>query len=79
MSKCKFLNLEDCIKVIQLSESGKASRLIAEEMGVGRTQIQTIMKRKREKSWMNMKGMLIVNLKGLSDQVRMMKLMFGLV
>lgn len=48
MSKRKFLTLDDHIKVIKLSEAGKSSRSIAEEIGVGRTQVQNIIKRKRE-------------------------------
>jgi transcriptional regulator len=45
-SKPKTLNLEEKVKVIQKSEKGISSRKIAEEMGVGRTQIQCIIKRK---------------------------------
>lgn len=48
MSKRKFLTLDDRVKVIKLSEAGKSSRSIADEIGVGRTQIQNIVKRKRE-------------------------------
>ena len=38
--KRKVLNLEDHVKVIRLMESGKSSRIVAEQFGVGRTQIQ---------------------------------------
>ena len=46
--KRKVLNLEDRVKVIRLMESGKSSRIVAEQFGVGRTQIQQTMKRKAE-------------------------------
>ena len=46
--KWKVLTLDECIKAIKLVESGKSSRKVAEEFGVGRTQIQETLKRKRE-------------------------------
>ncbi|XP_053405127.1 tigger transposable element-derived protein 4-like [Mercenaria mercenaria] len=48
MSKRNFLTLEKRVEVIRLSESGKSGRAIAEQVGVGRTQIHGILKRKRE-------------------------------
>lgn len=48
MSKRKFLTLEERMKVIKMSESGRSQRAIADEMNVGKTQIQCILKRKRE-------------------------------
>jgi transcriptional regulator len=41
-SKPKTLNLEEKVKVFEKSEKGISSRKIAEEMGVGRTQIQSV-------------------------------------
>ncbi|KAH3713826.1 hypothetical protein DPMN_073627 [Dreissena polymorpha] len=48
MSKRKCLSLEDRVKVVRLLESGRSSRDIASEFGVGRTQIQNVAKRKRD-------------------------------
>jgi predicted transcriptional regulator len=48
MSKRNFLSLDDRVKVIQLAENGKTGRKIASEMGVGKTQVQEIIKRKHE-------------------------------
>ena len=47
-AKRKCLTLEERVKVIKLLESGKSSRIVADEVGVGRTQIQNVFKRKRE-------------------------------
>lgn len=38
--KRKVLTLEDRIEVIRLLESGKSSRVVAEQFGVGKTQVQ---------------------------------------
>ncbi|KAK6166482.1 hypothetical protein SNE40_023159 [Patella caerulea] len=49
MSKVrKVLTVEERVKVINLSEQGQSGRQIAESIGVGRTQIQNILKRKAE-------------------------------
>ena len=42
------LNLDDKVKAINLCDGGKSCRAVAEEMGVGRTQIMNIIKRKSE-------------------------------
>ena len=47
-SKRKCLTLEERVKCIKLLDSGKSSRVVAAELGVGRTQIQGILKRKPE-------------------------------
>ncbi|XP_045178721.2 tigger transposable element-derived protein 4-like [Mercenaria mercenaria] len=47
MSKRKVLTLDDRARVLELSKN-KSARKIAEEMGVGKTQIQNILKRKAE-------------------------------
>ncbi|XP_053406402.1 tigger transposable element-derived protein 4-like [Mercenaria mercenaria] len=47
MSKRKVLKLDDRARVLELSKNKSAHR-IAEEMGVGKTQIQNILKRKAE-------------------------------
>ena len=44
----KVLMLEQRLEVVKHLENGKSSREIAQIMGVGRTQIQTINKRKAE-------------------------------
>ena len=44
----KVLTLEQRLEVVKHLENGKSSREIAQIMGVGRTQIQTINKRKAE-------------------------------
>ena len=44
----KVLMLKQRLEVVKLLENGKSSREIAQIMGVGRTQIQTINKRKAE-------------------------------
>ena len=44
----KTLTLEERVKVINMNSSGKSCKKIAEELGVGKTQIQCIMKRKAE-------------------------------
>jgi hypothetical protein len=41
-SKPKTLNLEKKVKKFEKSEKGLNSRKIAEEMGVGRSQIQSV-------------------------------------
>ena len=46
--KRNFLSLDDRVKVIRLADSGKTGRKIASEMGVGKTQIHDILKRKHE-------------------------------
>ena len=46
--KRKVLTLDERVKVIKQLESGKSSRKVADEFGVGRTQIQETLKRKRE-------------------------------
>ena len=45
MSKQKVLTLNEKIRVLELSKS-KSARKIADEFGVGKTQIQNILKRK---------------------------------
>ena len=47
-AKCKTLTLEERVNVIKLSDGRKSARKIADELGVGRTQIQCIIKRKAE-------------------------------
>jgi hypothetical protein len=44
----KTLNLDDKVKAINLCDGGKSCRAVAEEMGVGHTQIMNILKRKSE-------------------------------
>ena len=44
----KCLTLEERVKCIKLLEQGKSSRVVASEVGVGRTQIQNLLKRKKE-------------------------------
>ena len=44
----KCLTLDEGVEVAKLLESGKSSRFIADKLGVGRTQIQNLCKRKRE-------------------------------
>ena len=46
--KRKCLTLEERVKVLQLLDSGRSSRVIASDFGVGRTQVQNVAKRKRE-------------------------------
>lgn len=46
--KRKCLTLEERVKCIKLLESGKSSRAVANEIGVGRTQVQNVLKRKRD-------------------------------
>lgn len=46
--KKTFLSLEEKIKVLKLNDGGKSARVIATELGVGKTQIQTIIKNKEE-------------------------------
>ena len=46
--KRKVLTLEERVSVIKKSDSGKACRAIAAELGVGKTQIQTIMQERKE-------------------------------
>ena len=45
MSKRKVLTFDDLVKNLELSKH-KSARKIADEMGVGKTQIQPILKRK---------------------------------
>ena len=47
MSRQKVLTLNEKIPVLELSKS-KSARKIADEFGVGKTQIQNILKRKAE-------------------------------
>ena len=35
LSKCKFLSLEDHVKVVQMLESGHSSQIIAAQFNVG--------------------------------------------
>ena len=44
----KTLNLDDKVKAINMCYGGKSCRAVAEEMGVGRTQIMNILKGKSE-------------------------------
>ena len=44
----KVLTIEQRVKVLELADTGKSCRSIAEDFGVGKTQIQTIVKRKAE-------------------------------
>ena len=44
--KRKVLSLEDRIKVVQMNTAGKSCRKIADELGVGKTQIQNIIQNK---------------------------------
>ncbi|KAH3775866.1 hypothetical protein DPMN_177275 [Dreissena polymorpha] len=47
-SKRKFLTLEERVKVISLLGEGHSCRRVASDLGVGKTQIQSILKRKHE-------------------------------
>jgi kinesin family protein 6/9 len=47
-TKRKCLTLEERNYCVKLLESGKSSRVVAVELGVGRTQVQNVLKRKRE-------------------------------
>ena len=47
-TKRKVLTLEQRVEVIRLIESGKSSRIVAEQFGVGKTQVQQTLKRKAE-------------------------------
>ena len=42
-NKENFINLDDKVKAIHLCDGGKSCRAVAEEMGVGRTQIMNIL------------------------------------
>ncbi len=42
------LTLEERVRALKMFESGKSTRFVADQMGVGRTQIQNAVKRKRE-------------------------------
>ena len=44
----KALKLDNKVKAINHCDVGKSCRIVGEEMGVGRTQIMNILKRKRE-------------------------------
>ena len=46
--KRKVLTLEERVQTVKFLKLGKSARSVAEEMGVGRTQIQLINKRKAE-------------------------------
>ena len=48
LSKKRKVFLEDRVKVIRLLESGRSTRLVAEEFGIGKTQVQQTLKRKAE-------------------------------
>ncbi|KAH3802345.1 hypothetical protein DPMN_156021 [Dreissena polymorpha] len=54
----KFPTLEERVTCLKLFESGKSSRVIASELCVGRTQVQSVLKHKREIMWLgyNMLG-----------------------
>ncbi|KAH3706742.1 hypothetical protein DPMN_066131 [Dreissena polymorpha] len=47
-SKRKFLTLEERVKVISLLGKGHSCRRVASDLGVGKTEIQIILKRKHE-------------------------------
>lgn len=51
--KRKVLTLEERVAVIKKTEEGKSCRTVATEFGVGKTQIQTIVKEREEimKKW----------------------------
>ncbi|XP_062511724.1 tigger transposable element-derived protein 6-like [Corticium candelabrum] len=53
--KCKFLTLEDRIPVIEKVEQGKCCRCVAVEMGVGMTQVQSIVRDRKSirRQWEN--------------------------
>jgi IS30 family transposase len=42
------MDLSDRVKVTRLSEKGISARQIAEEMGVGKTQLEGIVRKKRK-------------------------------
>ena len=44
----KCLTLDERVKCLKLLEAGKSSRIVANELGVGKTQVQNVLKRKRE-------------------------------
>ena len=46
--KRKYLALDEPVEVVKLLESGKSSRFIVDKLGVGRTRIQNVCKRKRK-------------------------------
>ena len=46
--KRKVLTLEDRVTVIRLLESGRSTHQVAEEFGIGKTQVQQTLKRKAE-------------------------------
>jgi IS30 family transposase len=46
--KRKALTLQERVEVIKMNESGKSARAIAEHFKVGKTQIQSTIKRKAE-------------------------------
>ena len=46
--KRKFLTLADRVKVSKMADADRTSRWIAKDVGVGKSQIQTILRRKRE-------------------------------
>ena len=48
MSKRKALTLDERHKALTLMENGKSIRAVAQDMGVGKTQIADLLKRKRE-------------------------------
>ncbi|KAH3847752.1 hypothetical protein DPMN_090083 [Dreissena polymorpha] len=54
--KRKFLTSEERVKCLKLFESGKSSRVIASELCVGRTQVQSVLKRE-QKLWRSMNRM----------------------
>ncbi|KAH3832762.1 hypothetical protein DPMN_106057 [Dreissena polymorpha] len=47
-SKREFLTLQERVKVISLLDKGHSCRRVASDRGVGKTQIQSILKRKHE-------------------------------
>lgn len=47
-TKRKCLTLEERMKALKMLESGRSCRAVATEMGVSKTQKQSVMKRKQE-------------------------------
>ena len=46
--KKTFLSVDQKIKVIKLSDGGRSARAIAADLGVGKTQIQAVLKNKED-------------------------------
>ena len=51
--KCKVMTLDERVRVIKLSNQGDSARKIATSLGVGKTQVQTVIRNKEEilKEW----------------------------